>query len=419
MNKLLGKWEGAGLVMGQMIGAGVFLSVSLLTGEFTHWQMLLVWIFGAFLALLGCLSYGMLVRHVPKSGGEYQFIKWMVHPGLGAAAGWASIFVGFAAPAAVDALATAEYVSLLSGIKFDSRIFALVLTVVMTAWHALSHQSSRILQNVLVVIKVALVVGFVVAGFWFTGHQTWIEAAQLKSNAFPSTTSLMSAILIVSYAFTGWNAAVYVTEEFEEPHVNVPRAMLLGWLLVSILYIAVTVVLAVNYSPLHATGGITVSHQIANHLFGGVGATILSIVLVGVLASSMSTLIYAGARVVQAMAADGLFSDYLRQRKEKIRVSSVLFIGGLTLLLLMTQSIRELVESIGAILTLFAALSVAGMFFVRGAKRLTRAEAIIPALFFLTSVVLLAVEALRSPMLILWCVLLLIAGLLSQWYQRV
>jgi len=403
-----------------MIGSGVFLSVGLLTQEFTHWQLMLIWVFGAFLALLGCLSYGWLVRLVPKSGGEYQYIKAMVHPGLGAAAGWASILVGFAAPAAVDALATSEYICLLTGIKLDPRDFAVVLAIAMTAWHALSIRSSRWLQNALVIIKILLVVGFSVGGLWLTHAHAWNEAANLQTHIFPSASSLISAILIISYAFTGWNAAVYMTEEFENPHVNVPKAMFKGWLLVSILYFAVTAVLAINLNFLTVQGGpsaqadgVTVSHWVATHLFGQIGATILTIVLVGVLASSMSTLIYAGSRVVQAMAADGLFSDYFKKRKDEIRVRSVLFLGGVTILLLMTQSIRQLVESIGAILTLFSALSVAGMFRLKGERKLPRTKAWVPALFVLTSVALLVVEATRSPMLIVWCALLFIAGIVS------
>src|SRR5436190_18089622 len=97
-------WPGIGLVVANMIGAGVFLSTGFMAQEMGPWPILLAWVVGAVIALAGTVAYGEVARMIPRSGGEYRFLSEVFHPALGYFAGWASMLLGFAAAIAVDGL---------------------------------------------------------------------------------------------------------------------------------------------------------------------------------------------------------------------------------------------------------------------------------------------------------------------------
>ena len=159
----MGLLSGMGMVIANMIGAGVFLSTGFMAQELTPKQILLAWAIGAFLALAGARAYAALAQIVPRSGGEYQFLSTLVHPALGYLAGWASLLLGFSAPIAIDAVAAGAFAkTLAAGINMN--MFAALLIVLMTGVHAIGLRFSVAAQNVLVTIKIALVVGFMAVG---------------------------------------------------------------------------------------------------------------------------------------------------------------------------------------------------------------------------------------------------------------
>ena len=143
-----------GMVIANMIGAGVFLSTGFMAQELTPRQILLAWAIGAFLALAGARAYAGLARIVPKSGGEYQYLSTLVHPALGYLAGWASLLLGFSAPIAIDAVAAGAFAKTLSA-WIDPKLFAALLIVLLTSVHAVRLRFSVNTQNVLVLVKIA------------------------------------------------------------------------------------------------------------------------------------------------------------------------------------------------------------------------------------------------------------------------
>ena len=109
----LGLFSGMGMVIANMIGAGVFLSTGFMAQDLNPKQILLAWAIGAFLALSGARAYAEIAQIVPKSGGEYRYLSTLVHPALGYLAGWASLLLGFSAPIAIDAFAAGAFANTL------------------------------------------------------------------------------------------------------------------------------------------------------------------------------------------------------------------------------------------------------------------------------------------------------------------
>ena len=117
----LGLGSATALVVANMVGTGVFTTSGLLIADLgSAWMVLLAWVLGGIVALLGALCYGALARHIPESGGEYIFLSRTLHPALGYLAGWISLVVGFAVPLGVLAYAFGQYMSALGGTALAS-----------------------------------------------------------------------------------------------------------------------------------------------------------------------------------------------------------------------------------------------------------------------------------------------------------
>jgi basic amino acid/polyamine antiporter, APA family len=176
----LGLFSGTGMVIANMIGAGVFMCTGFMVQQLTPTQILLAWVIGALLALAGARAYAGIAQIVPHSGGEYRYLSTLVHPSLGYFAGWASLLLGFSAPIAIDALAAGAFtnklisarIQLFANPQNDISLYAALLIIALTAVHAVRLRFSVTTQNVLVIIKIALVVGFIVIGLAL-GNNSW------------------------------------------------------------------------------------------------------------------------------------------------------------------------------------------------------------------------------------------------------
>ncbi len=367
---MLGLWPGVGLVIANMIGAGVFLSTGFMAQDMGPGWIMAAWMVGGAIALAGTIAYAAIAKLVPRSGGEYRILSELAHPAVGYVAGWTSLLIGFSAPVAVDAIAAGSFAQTL-GVGIDARWVGAGLVVLLTVLHAIGMSSSVWTQNTLVLLKISLVVGFTGAGLIAGKHAwpTWEPPHAV--HGFPLA-AFMSSLFYIAFAFSGWNAAIYAAEEFKAPLKNVPRAMLIGCALVAILYLLVNLVFVVNLTPEQASvvfayesKRITLGHLIMNDLLGRLGATIMSLVAVALFVSAMSAMIFAGPRIYAAMARDGFLPRVFAAPKGQAPLASVFLQGVLSIVLIFTHQVQQVLQNVGAILTLFAALTSLCLFRVR------------------------------------------------------
>jgi APA family basic amino acid/polyamine antiporter len=365
----LGMFTGMGMVVANMIGAGVFLSTGYMAQELTAKQILLAWAIGAFLALSGARAYAAIAQMVPRSGGEYRYLSDLIHPSLGYLAGWGSLLLGFSAPIAIDAIAAGAFLNTLN-IALDPKIFGAILIALLTAVHAVGLRFSIRAQNLLVMVKIVLVVGFMAVGL-IGGSNSWPEwRPPVQTEGFPLG-AFMQNLFYIAFAFSGWNAAVYAASEFKNPRRDVPRAMMLGCGLVGVLYLLVNWVFVANLTPeqckvvfTYETARITLGHLIMKDLVGEFGAACMSILAIIAFISAMSAMTFLGPRVYAAMSRDGFLPRTLQGKEGKPPIGAVILQGAIALFLVFAYRLGEVLNSVGAILTLFSALTVLSLFWV-------------------------------------------------------
>ncbi len=407
----LGLFTGFGLVVANMIGAGVFLSAGYMAQDLTPGQILLAWAVGAFIALCGTHAYATLALRVPRSGGEYRLLHDLLHPFLGYFAGWVTLLAGFSAPVAANAHAAAAFAATLVPVPYP-RLTAAAFVLLLTALHARRLTVSRWTQDALVSAKIALVVAFALLGL-VGGQSRWPTWTPPQAHdGFPAGPFAVG-LFYIAFAFSGWNAAIYASEEFREPRRDVTRAMLLGCAGVAAFYLLVNWVFVANITPARATAvfeyetaRVTLGHLVASDILGPVGGRAMSVLAVVTFLSAMSAMIFAGPRVYAAMAADGFLPRALMAREGHPPSGSIWLQGAVTLLLLQWQALRELLANVGAILTLVAALTVLGvvrLWLRPGARERPGPLALASALVYVSAAAWMLYHGIRdAPHVLFW-----------------
>lgn len=373
----LGPWSGVGLVVANMIGAGVLLSAGFMAQEMSAGPILLAWLLGLFIALLGVRTYGAIAAISEQSGGEYRYISDYLHPALGYLAGWASLLMGFSAPIAVDAVAVGAFAGTLVDAP-DPRLVGSGVLLVLTGAHALHLRSSKLTQNAMVVVKLVLLAGFVGLGLAVGSWKwpDWKPPNASEDGGFPLRSFLMQQYWI-AFAFSGWNAAIYAASEFRNPKRDVPLAMLVGSLGVGLLYLVINWIFVANLTPELATAvfsydetRVTLAHAVMGELVGPAGATFTSILALLAFASAMSAMVLLGPRVYAAMARDGYLPAFFAGEQGRPPVGSLLLQAGGALVLIWTHSVLEAVQSASLVLMLFTGLTAVSLFAIRSRKDL-------------------------------------------------
>lgn len=382
--------------------------------------ILVAWVVGTVLSLCGALSYATIAELIPRSGGEYRYLSELMHPALGYLAGYASMLLGFSGPIAIDAIAAAAFLkTLMPGVH--TRAVAVAVITGVTALHTLNLRASSLGQNALVVLKVLVVSLFVAMGLFFGSWEapTWQPPSNPNGFAWaPFTASLF----YIAYAFSGWNAAAYAAEDFEQPKRNVARAMLIGCASVGVLYLVINWIFVQNLTPdsAHAVFSyeekrITLAHVVARDLLGKTAGHAASVMMIVAFLSAASAMTFTGPRVYAAMAQDGFLPGFLSPREGRVPVGSVLLQGAIAIVIVFVQPFQNIMHDVSAVLMVFTLLTVLSLFRVR----LARNDLPKPSLFRLAAALVYAVLALwmlyfgfqAKTQLLLWIGLVLVVGL--------
>ncbi|HLU65001.1 MAG TPA: APC family permease [Kofleriaceae bacterium] len=361
-------WSGMGLVAANMIGAGVFLSAGYMAQTMSAGWILIDWLFGLALALAGARAYAEVARLIPRSGGEYRYLSELIHPSFGYMAGWASLLIGFSAPIAINALGAAAFLGTVVDVPYP-RALASGFIALLALSHGVTLVASKWSQNALVALKVALLVGFVVIGLAL-GESSWPDWRPPGGSGGFEIGPFMGNMFWIAFAFSGWNAAIYAAGEFRDPGRDVARSMLLGCAAVGGLYLLVNWVFVANLTPEDAGAVIgdqttTLAHAVTAKLIGGPAAGFVSIAVALAFLSAMSAMTLVGPRVYAAMAEDGFLPRALAARAGRPPVGSIVFQSAVSIAIVWTHSVRSALDSVGALLILFSALTCTTLFAIR------------------------------------------------------
>jgi APA family basic amino acid/polyamine antiporter len=364
----LGLWSGVGLAAANMIGAGVLLSAGYMAQEMSPGWILVDWLVGMALAMAGARAYAEMAVMLPRSGGEYRYLSDLAHPLLGYLSGWASLLVGFSAPIAINAVASADFLATVVPLP-DERVIATGLILILTAFHSAGLVTSKWTQDLLVVFKILLLVAFIAVGVAL-GESSWPSWTPPRGPAGFSSGPFLGSLFWIAFAFTGWNAAAYAAGEFRRPARDVPRAMLIGCAMVGVLYLLVNWVFVANLTPRDAlavveTNRPVLGHAVMQKLLGDTGAAMMSVLVALALFSTMSAMVMVGPRVYATMAEDGFLPRFLAARAGRPPVGSVLFQSAVAVAIVWTHSLVNALGNVGAVLVLYSALAAGSLLLAR------------------------------------------------------
>lgn len=361
------------VVIANMVGTGVFTSIGFQIIDIkSSFVLLMLWLVGGIAALCGALTYAELASRLPRSGGEYNFLSQLYHPSVGFVSGWVSLTVGFAAPTALAAMTFAAYLdsALVNTVEINRVLTALLLVTIVTVVHGRSHKASGGLQNWFTLIKIGLILGFVVLiGLSVDVPQTVNLLPVAGDGALLTSSAFAVSLIYVNYAYTGWNAATYITGEIDNPGRSVPIVLIAGTSVVMLLYLALnaTFLYAVPMELLE--GQLEIGVIVAQETFGETGALMMGGVLSLLLISTVSAMLMAGPRVLQVMGEDfRLFRRLSVHNKGGVPQTAVYTQGILTLIFILTSTFESILVFSGFILGLSSLATVLGVFVLRYKK---------------------------------------------------
>ena len=363
--KLISPSRAIAIVVSNMIGTGVYTSLGLqAAGVHSVLALIFIWITGGLVSLCGALTYGELAARIPKSGGEYVFLSRIFHPSFGFLSGFISMTIGFAAPLAISAIALWTFARNL--IPVAPMVIAISVIIILTILNSSSFRTGANFNFIATSINILLIltlciVGFIkghYSGFYFTFHQS--DFKQILNPAFAVS------LVFVSFAYSGWNSAAYITHQVKDPVKNLPLILITGTLIVMILYTLLNFVFLYTVPLSDLEGKVDVAFIAARNIFGLSGGKFVAVLISIGLIASINSLLILGPRVTQAIAEDYSLLRFLGvENKNGSPFSATILLTVVALALIWTSTFEQIMTLIGFTLSLFTIMSVTGVFVLR------------------------------------------------------
>ena len=395
------------MVVGEVVGVGIFLTPAAMAKSLgSPLLVLVVWLLSGLMALSGALCYGELAARYPAAGGGYVYLReaygaplaflygWMVFlvldPGLTAAlAVGAASYVGYAAglaPAGVKALAVGSVLALAAINAGGVRLGGWVVR-----W--------------LTIVKLALLLFILLWGFGLSlgdwSHFAPFVARRAGSPALGG--ALAGGLVAAFFSFGGWWDLSKLGGEVRDPGRTLPRALTLGVLSVTLVYVLTSAAFVYLVAPERVTTGEAFAAQAGEALFGPAGALFFTCVVVVAVLGSLAAYTMSAPRVYFAMARDGLFlpSAARLHPRTGAPVRAILMQAALACVLVLLGTFDEIVSYFLFVVVLFITLTVAGLFVLRrkgrAAEYVTPLYPLTPVVYVLLSAGLLFLLAMGSP----------------------
>lgn len=425
--KGLGLVDATTLVMGSMIGSGVFIVAADIGRQVQSPGLLIMtWVVTALLTLIAALSYGELAAAMPHAGGQYIYLREAFGPMFGFLYGWTLFLVIQTGTIAAVAVAFAKYTGVFfPGISAGNYIFgsgkaglttqqllAIVLVCVLTALNTRGIRTGALVQNVFTFAKVASLLGLIACGF-LLGRNPAAVADNFGSFWRDSSWSL-NAIRLVGVATVGalfssdaWNNVTFTAGEVRNPRRNLPLSLALGVLIVSGLYLATQFVYlnVLTFSEIQHADQDRVATAAAAHMFGPVAVQLMAAAIMVSTFGCVNGLVLAGARVYFAMAKDRLFFRRAADLDSATHapIFALLVQGVWAVLLTLSGSYNDLLDYVIFAVLLFYVLTIVGLFVLRrtrpGMERPYKAIGypVLPALYIVAGTVIEVLLLLYKP----------------------
>ena len=368
----LGLFDATMIVMGGVIGSGIFLNPAVVARHL-HSPVLILgaWLAGGVLALMGAMIYAELGAILPKAGGSYAYLHDGFHPLLGFLYGWFSLLVINAGGTAAVALVFAKYFSVLLPMPIPERIFAAGTILLLAAINCFGVRFGSNVQSALMILRAGAIVVLIAAGIgwcWFgsAGSLSWRPVLDRPMSG-DLVTAFGAAMIPVFFAYGGWQTANFLAAEMREPRKNLPRALVLGTLGVIALYVGVTFACVAVLGPEGLAGTSTPASDVMQRVLGSKGAAFLAVGIAISTLGFLSQSVLTYPRVFFAMAADRVFPASVARvnARTQVPVAAILLASLSTVAVLLVGHYDAILVYVESMDGLFFGLSAVALFVLR------------------------------------------------------
>lgn len=410
--------DAAAIVVGSIIGTGVFLktaTMSTLVGS--PWMVLIIWVVAGLLSLAGALAYAELGSLMPNAGGEYVYLKVGYGDIWAFLYGWMRFWIGSPGSIAAYAVGAMTFMSSAVDLSFigGRTPAAIIIILIFSSINCLTVSFGGKIQSIMTGVKIATILA-ICAGIFFlssSGSVTHFSEVSPGFTGFMGWSAFGSATLAALWAYDGWNNLPMVAGEIKNPQRNIPLSLGLGMLLILAIYCLANVAYfyALPFSEILNSNSsanpyaLPVATKAAMTFLGQSGITILSAAFVFSALGAMNGSVMTGARVPYAMAKDGLFFKQLANVNSttSVPVISILVQACVAILLAMSGTFDQLTNYVVFSSWIFYAMVTGVVFVLR--KRLpdaprsykTLGYPLVPIIFIVLAVLLLINTVFESP----------------------
>src|SRR6266545_2507587 len=323
----LGLFDAIMIVMGGIIGAGIFANPSEVAHRVhTPFLILGVWVFGGFIAMCGAFIWAELATRLPGAGGQYLYLREAYHPSVAFVYGWGLLLVTQTGGMAAVAVIFSSYFRALTGVAWNDAAIAASVLLTLTGINCLGAQAGSNVQSALMLLKIAAIAALVVIGFALGGGSLKSGPLLAQPVSFGLLKNIGSAMVPIAFAYGGWQTATFVAGEMRDPRRDLSRGLLLGVAGVVGLYLAVNLVCLRVLGPAGLDARTTPASDVMRIALGERGAQWIAVGIaistLGFLSQSMLT----APRVYYAMARDGLFFESVGKLSPRSRAPVVAII---------------------------------------------------------------------------------------------
>jgi basic amino acid/polyamine antiporter, APA family len=365
----LGLFDATMIVMGGIVGAGIFANPSEVAHRVhTPFLILGVWILGGVFAMCGAFIWAELATRLPAAeGGQYVYLREAYHPAVAFVYGWGLLLVTQTGGMAAVAVIFASYFRALTGVVWNDSVIAAVVLLGLTGINCLGARAGSNVQSLFMLLRIAAIAGLVAFGFALGGGSLKSEPLLAPPFSLGVLASIGSAMVPIAFAYGGWQTATFVAGEMRDARRDLSRGLLMGVAGVVALYLAVNFVCLRVLGPAGLDATTTPASDVMRAALGTRGAQWIAagiaISTLGFLSQSMLT----GPRVYYAMARDGVFFASVGKLSQRSRapVVAIMLQGVAAIVIACSGTYGEILNFEVTVDFIFFAMTAASLFILR------------------------------------------------------
>jgi basic amino acid/polyamine antiporter, APA family len=420
LQRKLNLFDATMLVVGNVVGAGIFTTAGFLAGELPNPIFFLaVWLVGGVLTICGALTYAEMSGMFPRSGGDYLFLNAAYGPWAGFLLGWICFWVINPGSIAVLAIAIAKYLK--GFVDFGAggeKLTALGIVVFLSSLNYRGVRLTGTTHNVWTLASLSIMI-LLICGGLASGRGEWAHLHQSAQSTIKPLKILGPAMIAVIFSYSGWFVSAYIGEEVKRPERNLPLSLILGTSIVTALYMLLNVIYLYAVPVNDLAGIVNVGQTVATRLLPPGLAGLISVAIILAIGASINATILSGARLTYAMAKDSLLWPALGRVHEKNGVPHVALIcqSALAGVFILAETFENLLNSVVFVMLLSSIGSGLAHIILRRRMPATQRPyktigyPFVPVLFIATYLWIASQIAISSPVRSLVGVIITLSGL--------